>query len=481
MDSYLGPDACLIDHRTGIRNDRKSIQCAVAHRAAELLEAGVLSGDKIVIAHGDGPALIVDLLAIWSVGAAAVVVSHGITPGEQTIVRDTTTPRAWIGHAAPDGVFSLSPAEFVTEAVNVPEPAAKLDDLALIMMTSGTTSRPKGVMLTHRAVQARLALNVAHIGRSDLAVALTVLPMHFGHGLIGNTLTPLAAGARLVVWPEPGPTGLARLGAVIDEHGVTFMSSVPSLWRVALKLSSPPALGTLRRVHVGSAPLATPLWNDIAAWAGTQRVLNMYGITETANWIGGRSAEDGEIGDGHVGRRPWGGSFRVRLDDGSFAANGRGEVAVNSPSLMSGYLDRPDLTSQSLSGDWFLTGDIGEIDAAGNLRLVGRSKHEINRGGIKVPAEEIDALLERHPSIVEACAFALPDALSGEAVAAAIVLEPNSPAGVDAIRAWCETRIRREALPSRLFILAALPRTDRGKLNRDTVRDACLAGAESRL
>ncbi|MBA3448531.1 MAG: acyl--CoA ligase, partial [Pseudaminobacter sp.] len=432
----------------------------------------------VVLAHGEGAALIVDLLAVWSVGAAAVVVSHGVTPDERVIVRDKTGPRAWVGHAAPAGVAALPPAHFAAEAAESSQPATRLDDVALIMMTSGTTSRPKGVVLTHRALQARLALNIAHIGRDDLAVTLTVLPMHFGHGLIGNSLTPLAAGSQLVVWSEPGSTGLHALGKVADEHGLTFMSSVPSLWRVALKLSPPPGRGTLRRVHVGSAPLAAPLWNNIIAWSGTHRVVNMYGITETANWIGGHSAEDGLPVDGLVGR-PWGGAFRVRLANGDFSATGRGEVVVNSPSLMTGYLDLPDLTAQSLAGDWFLTGDIGEIDEAGNLRLVGRSKHEINRGGIKVPAEEIDALLERHPFVVEACAFALPDPLSGETVAAAIVLEPGGEDDAGAIRAWCETRIRREALPSRLFVLPELPRTDRGKLNRDIVREACLAAVSS--
>lgn len=476
IDSYLATGACLIDHRCGRRYDRLAVQNAVWNRVRELGEADVTSGDRVILAHGDGAALLVDLLAVWSCGAAAVVVSHGITREERSIVRDTTAPRAWIGHAAPDGVTVLAPAEFVSKAAAPVRSMARLDDLALVMMTSGTTSRPKGVMLTHRAVQARLALNVAHIGRQDLALALTVLPMHFGHGLIGNTLTALAAGAGLVLWPEPGPTGLHALGKVIDEYGVTFMSSVPSLWRVALKLSPPPKRGTLRRVHVGSAPLVTSLWTDIAAWTGTNRVVNMYGITETANWIGGRSAEEGGLNDGIVGR-PWGGAFRVRLADGSFAARGRGEVAVNSPSLMTGYLNRPDLTAQSLSGDWFLTGDIGEIDGDGVLRLVGRSKHEINRGGIKIPAEEIDALLERHPGVIEACAFALADPLNGETVAAAIVTEPDAAIDAEAIRVWCETRVRREAMPSRLFILDALPRTDRGKLNRDVVRNACLSAA----
>ncbi len=138
-------------------------------------------------------------------------------------------------------------------------------------------------LLTHRALQARIALNLAHIGYDDLQVALSVLPMHFGHGLIGNILTPMAAGSKLVIWPDPGAAGLPELGQVIDRHHVTFMSSVPSLWRVATRLSTKPQKASLRRVHVGSAPLAAPLWEQICAWCGTRRVLNMYGITETSN------------------------------------------------------------------------------------------------------------------------------------------------------------------------------------------------------
>jgi acyl-CoA synthetase (AMP-forming)/AMP-acid ligase II len=474
MDAYCGRGLHVTDHRTGASLDGEALRGAAAARALELSALGVARGARVVIAHGQGLGTLIDCLAVWNCGATAVMAAHGITSDERAIVARATQAVAWIGPPAPDGIPALPPAAPEQRAQPLP-PLAALDDPALIMMTSGTTSRPKGVVLTHRAVQARLALNGLKIG-TDLAVALNVLPMHFGHGLIGNVLTPLAAGATLILWPEPGAAGLPSLGAVIDSHGVTFMSSVPSLWRAALKLSKPPQGHTLRRVHVGSAPLATPLWADIAAWAGTRRVVNMYGITETANWIGGWSAEDGLDADGLVGQ-PWGGQLAVRMDDGRLQGTGRGEVAVNSPSLMAGYLDRPDLSEKSLVGDWFLTGDIGEIGPDGALRLIGRTRHEINRGGIKIPAEEIDALLERHPAIIEACAFPLPDPLTGEMVAAAIVLDSAQAATTEEVRAWCATRIRRDAVPSRLFVLSVLPRTDRGKLNRDQVREACLAAS----
>ncbi len=474
MISYLHSEATLLDVRTDERFSARAVARAAAGQAIVLRKHGVEPGDRIVISHDRGPALIADLFAIWWLGATAVVVSHAVVERERVIITERTQARAWIGLASPGGVPLVAPATFEDETGG-PEftPRLGLDDAALIMMTSGTTSEPKGVVLTHRALQARLALNVANIGKHDSARTLTVLPMHFGHGLIGNTLTVLAAGGTLALWPEPGAAGLPRLGATIDRLRITFMSSVPSLWRAATRLSAPPSAGTLRRVHVGSAPLSAELWARICDWTGTRRVINMYGITETANWIGGHSAETGLLEDGLVGE-PWGGSIHLRLEDGSIIDRGRGEVAVNSPSLMSGYHGRPDLTAQSLVGDWFLTGDIGEIDASGRLRLIGRSKHEINRGGIKIPAEEIDALLERHPSVIEACAFSLPDPLSGETVAAAVVFTSDATTTVDTLKDWCIGEIRREALPSRLFVLPVLPRTDRGKLNRDVVRATCI-------
>jgi acyl-CoA synthetase (AMP-forming)/AMP-acid ligase II len=203
----------------------------------------------------------------------------------------------------------------------------------------------------------------------------------------------------------------------------------------------------------------------------------MYGMTECANWIGGESAEDADEGsgliDGLVGR-PWGGAVRILGLDGRPTNDGRGEVAVSSPGLMSGYFRMPEEAGKALSGHWLLTGDVGVMTADGCLRLVGRLKHEINRGGIKVPAEEIDLLLERHPDVAEACAFALDDPLEGELVAVAVVPRDGAGLGTGGLISWCEQRIRREAVPARVYVLAELSRNARGKLARDEVRRACI-------
>jgi acyl-CoA synthetase (AMP-forming)/AMP-acid ligase II len=448
-------------------------------RAQELAEAGVGRGDRVVLIPANGLAFFVDLFAVWMRGAVAICAPPSLTANECEQVARFVEPRLWIGKAAPNGIPTLAPPGFDSYRGPPTSTAGlgSLDDPALILLTSGTTGKPKGVVHTQRSLQARMALNLAHIARADLATGLDVLPLHFGHGLIGNCLTVLAAGGRLVLQPDPGIDGLARLGDTIDRFDVTFLASVPALWRVVLKTSAPPSRGTLRRVHVGSAPLSAELWRAICDWCGIHRVLNMYGMTETANWIAGHSAEHGSLADGLVGR-PWGGSIRVRTDDGAVVTCGRGELVVSTPSLMAGYLAESQATT-ALTGNWFNTGDVGEIDAHGHVRLLGRVRDDINRGGIKISCDEIDLLVERHPSVREACAFPIDDATAGEIIGVAVVMEEGHDLDAAGLRDWCSCNIRREALPDRFFPVRMLPQTDRGKRDRRRVRELCLQVANA--
>ena len=167
-------------------------------------------------------------------------------------------------------------------------------------------------------------------------------------------------------------------------------------------------------------------------------------------------------------------------DDGSVRSEGEGEVVFQSPSIMKHYHRQPEKTAAAFRGSWFRSGDTGRIGGDGRLILVGRIKDEINRAGIKIPAEEIDMLLARHPDIVDACAFGIPDAVAGEAVAAAIVLREGTDVKPDGIREWCRERIRADAVPLRLFPMERIPRTDRGKLSRDAVRAAAIGADPAR-
>jgi len=460
--SLLHNQTRLIDARTGTELGLGHFVAEVEQRARAFREAGLGPGCCAVVARPAPVDYLRDIFALWEAGVMAVAVNPGITQEERSNVMRATGASALLDEDA----ISLAAATVSTGS----SPLGP-DDPALTLMTSGTTGRPKGIVQTQRSLSARVALNVAAIGQADLRTSLCVLPLHFGHGLIGNIFTVMVAGGTLVLWPQPSIDEMRGFGALVDARRITFMSSTPSFWTVAMRLSTRP-VHAMRRVHVGSAPLSIEHWRAIAGWTGTRNVFNMYGMTETANWIGGASLEDLGAADGLVGK-PWGGGAAVLDESGNVLRQGLGEVLVATPSIMSGYLGMEAETRAAFHGSWLRTGDTGRIDADGCLTLVGRIKNEINRGGVKVPAEEIDMLLERHPAVREACAFALPDPIAGEAVAAAIVLAED--ADIPALRAWCRERCRAEAVPSKIFVLDAIPRNDRGKIVRDRVRDAALA------
>ena len=215
------------------------------------------------------------------------------------------------------------------------------------------------------------------------------------------------------------------LSDFLDREAITFMSSVPSFWKVAMRLSEPPErIPPPRPCRLGAA-VDRAVARDRPMDRHRARLQHVR-HDRNRELDRRRLARRADAGDGLVGRA-WGGAFGVLGEDGDIAER-RGEVLMNSPSIMLGFHDMADKTAEAFQGSWFRTGDIGEIDAEGRLRLVGRIKNEINRGGIKIPAEEIDMLLERHPDVAEACAFGLPDPVSGETVAVAIVMRPALPA-----------------------------------------------------
>jgi acyl-coenzyme A synthetase/AMP-(fatty) acid ligase len=341
------------------------------------------------------------------------------------------------------------------------------NDAALVLFTSGTTGEPKGVVHSFGSLAARLSLNTAAIGLKSSDRVLLTLPVHFGHGLIGNALSPMFAGAKLFVPPMGLPLA-ARLGEIIDEEAITFLTSVPALWRMAMKLSKRPRNGTLRRVHVGSAPASVDFLREIENWAGCE-VYNCYGITEAANWISGASVRDPNMRDSFVGQ-PWGGTASVIDRAGNRQSVGEGEIIIQTPSLMTGYLRRPDLTAEVLFNGWYRTGDWGYVDEQGSMCLQGRIKEEINRAGFKVQPAEIDLLLEKHPEVEEACSFGIPDPVSHEIVAVAVRLTTGSSQTQKSLRAWCLERLRKDAVPERWFFTDEIPKTARGKLRRDAVR-----------
>jgi acyl-CoA synthetase (AMP-forming)/AMP-acid ligase II len=461
------------DVALGVRWSNAQFASEVALRADRLAAAGIGAGSTLIIAHTGTAHFFADLFAVWRLGTTAAVLPEGLTAGEFGLLVDFVRPAAVLIDRPVSGVSFDVPILHLATEPRAPAAAAEAEidprRAALVLFTSGTTGHPKGVVLSFGAVTTRIALNAQQIGPACRGRTLVTLPTSFGHGLIGNALTPLLSGGDIVLHPLGLPLA-QNLGRVVDQYRISFMSSVPAFWRLALKFADPPAGPTLARVHVGSAPLPADLWRAIGDWSRAE-VVNCYGVTELANWVAGASSRVEGIADGLVGRL-WGGEAAIRDSVGAIRAAGEGELVVKSPSMMSGYLHRPDLTDAAPIDGWYRTGDTATIDARGLITLSGRIKDEINRAGFKVQPAEIDALLETHPAVHEACTFGIADPVSGEIVAAGVQLAPGANITAASLADWCRDRLRREAVPERWFMVDKLPRNERGKISRDMVRRA---------
>jgi len=479
----------LMEPLSGRSWDRKRTMEEVARRIARFKELGIGPGDRILVLFGNNLEFFAELLAIWKMGACAVPIDNRLTPFEihnlakaaapKAAVIEDGTPSEVVGPLERSGIkvvetTDISPSEEWANEVS-------LDQEALILFTSGSTGDPKGVVHTHRSLRARWLSLKENLDIRDFKRSLCVLPTHFGHGLICNCLFPWLSGQDLCVAPPFRPELIMSLGKIIDENGITFLSSVPSIWKMALKLASPPRNGTLRRVHCGSAPLSAHMWKDIKRWCGIEDVCNAYGITETGSWVAGLRRPDVEPQDGLIGEG-WGALIKVmRTDETSLGLQKdlecepeeEGFVWLNTPALMKGYLGREDLTRRCVVDGWFFTGDVGVLDGKGRLVLKGRVRDEINKGGMKIFPSDVDSVVERYSGVIDVCTFAVDDPLYGQNVGMAVVLSDPNERNIAGLYQWMRQHLAQSKMPARWWLLESIPRTSRGKVNREAVKEKC--------
>jgi oxalate---CoA ligase len=355
-----------------------------------------------------------------------------------------------------------------------PDPEAP----AFILQTSGTTSEPKSIPFSHRNMLAAAARLQAWFKLTPHDRCLTVSPIYYSHGLKVTVFTPLLTGGTVAFPADPSKFSYSEW---FETLGPSWYSAGPTLHRLIFDQTQSRAdaktMHALRFVLSGGAPLPRDIREGLQQVLGIP-VVEHYGSSEaaqiSANLLPPDRSKPGTSGT------PWPETVMIVGESGRQLVPGeRGEILVRGPTVMSGYLDAPELNRASFVDGWLKTGDIGSLDEEGFLTLHGRQKDLINRGGEKIWPIEIDEALMRHPAVAEAAAFAVPHPRLGEDVAAAVVLNPAMTASTIDLRAYLTDQLASFKIPRRIIVVDQLPKGLTGKVLRRRLGESLATAAPS--
>ena len=460
----------------------------VDETATRLAQLGLRRGDTIAFVLPNSVETIVLFLASASVGTAAPL-NPAYKEDEFRFYLEDTGARALVVRrgGAEAARRALPAGALLVEADVDPEGTVRLsaegaatrgaataagpdsNGVALVLHTSGTTSRPKQVPLRHRNLHFS-ALNIASTyGLTPRDVAFCVMPLFHIHGLMASTMATLSSGGTVVV---PSKFDPLTFWPALDQHRATWYSAVPTIHQMLLMRNRgerPPAAERLRFIRSSSSALSPETMRELESRFGAP-VVEAYGMTEASHQMASNPLPPAERRSGTVGRQT-GIEIGIMGDGGTLvAAATDGEVVIRGASVIDGYANNPEANAQSFTSGWFRTGDQGRLSPDGYLSLVGRLKEMINRGGEKIAPREIDEVLLQHPAVGEAVAFGTPHERWGEEVAAAVVLKTE--VSEKELLSFARERLADYKVPRRLFIVDQIPRTATGKIQRRSVAAA---------
>jgi malonyl-CoA/methylmalonyl-CoA synthetase len=436
---------------------------------------------RVALLASPGLAYVAGQWGAWLAGGMSVPLSPQQTRAEWEYILDDS--QATFAVVSPDlaGLFRVLADARGVHVVVIDPPvlaSAPRPDLpalvparrALMLYTSGTTSRPKGVVLTHANIRAQAECLIGAWGWRADDRALHVLPLNHTHGVINVLTCALWSGAVCEIVP------MIDSGLVWDRLAsgdITVFMAVPTIYRrlISAWIDAPELQRTLwsrgaarlRLFVSGSAALPVSVFEEWRRMTG-HTLLERYGMTEIGMALS--NPLDGERRPGCVGAALPGVEVRLVDEDGADAAAGEpGEILVRGPAVFLEYWRRPDATRAAFSeGGWFRTGDVAVVEG-GAVRILGRlSVDIIKTGGEKVSALEIEDVLREHPAIIDCAIVGPPDQEWGECVAAAVVLEPGAGLLLEDLRTWARARLSGPKLPRRMVIVEALPRNAMGKV-----------------
>lgn len=467
-----------------------ALRANVAILAAQLQNLGIGRGDRVAIAMANGPEMAIAFLAAATAATAAPLnpkyrpdefafyyddtraTALIVAPGTQAEARAALLPGMTVIEAETqaDGTLSFVVGSQEQRLPSSAHPAPSLalpDDVAMILHTSGTTSRPKRVPIRHRNL-ATSATNIAEtygLGPADRS--LCVMPLFHIHGIVASLLSTLATGGTVIC--PPGFDGL-KFWSWVEEFRPTWYSAVPTMHQLLLARAERNTelirRNPFRFIRSSSAPLPPVVMERLEETFGAP-VLESYGMTEASHQMASNPLPPAPRKPGSVGVGV-GVDVAIMDEAGALLPRGAtGEVVVRGGNVVDGYENNPEANAAAFVDGWFRTGDQGYLDADGYLVLTGRIKELINRGGEKISPLEIDDALLRHPAVAEALAFAAPHRTLGEEVHAAVVL--RAPVEERELREHCARLLADFKVPRQIHILEALPRGATGKLQRITM------------
>jgi len=472
-----------------------ALRSLIGRTGAALADQGVGRRDCVVMVLPNGPLAATTFLAISSHAIAAplnpaygreefeffladlnarlVIVANGESSGVRQAAEKLGIAVAEIVAVknSPAGVFEFK--DRTSQGQVTPPPALEPDDIALYLHTSGTTSRPKLVPLSHR----NLCLSAANIadtlGLCESDHCLNIMPLFHIHGLVAALLASLFG--RASVCCSDGFNGL-KFFSLMDEMLPTWFTAVPTMHQMILDRAAHNkdviSRHSLRFMRSSSAALPPHVLSDMEAAFGVP-MIEAYGMTEAAHQMTSNPLPPGERKPGTVGRAA--GPEMTILDQTgkTLGPNLPGEVAIRGANVTKGYANNAAANTQAFTDGWFRTGDQGMVDDDGYLTITGRLKEIINRGGEKISPREVDEVLLKHPLVAQAVTFAMPHDKLGEEVAAAIVLV-DGVGGEAEVGGDIESDLRKFAgahlapfkVPRRIVIVAEIPKGPTGKLQR---------------
>jgi len=466
----------------------RDLRALVAATTASLASQGIGPNDRVGIVLDNGPEMAAAFLGIGTaataaplnptyradefefylsdLGAKLLVVGEGKDTPAIGVAAKLGIPIARLVPHPERGAGSFSLRyESDTSPSAQPVRAASPDDIALVLHTSGTTSRPKIVPLAHKNIAASAANIRRTLGLSANDRGLVIMPLFHIHGLIAALSAPLSAGAEVCC--SPGFNAL-KFFSWVDEVKPTFYTGVPTMHQ-AILLRAPGNAEIvkhhrLRFIRSSSSALPPTVIAELERVFGIP-VVEAYGMTEAAHQMASNPLS-GPRKPGTVG--PSGGpEIRIVDTTGTTVPRGQpGEIVIKGPNVMTAYENNPKANADAFYDGWFRTGDQGVMDDDGYVAITGRLKEIINRGGEKISPREVDEIIMEHPAVHQCVTFAMPHDMLGEEVAAAIVLRQGTTATDKELREFASARLAPYKVPKKVLILDAIPVGATGKLQR---------------